>query len=162
MDLTPLPEQECTGKEGKGKEGEGGEESEGEEDDEEAEEAMGDSDEEEEDDTADRMEECGEAPETPPAGFVYAPCPPLATEEDQRNLCGRRRGSNRGRDAHCGLHEGADEDEGARRSRGVQAQRRQLRGRGVVAAARPGRAVKLVRRGGGACTQSTYVRAVTV
>ena len=29
------------------------------------------------------------APETPPTGFVYAPCPPLATEAEQRTLCGR-------------------------------------------------------------------------
>ena len=52
-------------------------------------EAMEDSDEEEEDDTAERMEVCGEASETPPKGFVYAPCPPLATEAEQRALCGR-------------------------------------------------------------------------
>ena len=50
---------------------------------------MEDSDEEEEDDTAERMEVCGEASETPPKGFVYAPCPPLATEAEQRALCGR-------------------------------------------------------------------------
>ena len=25
---------------------------------------------------------CGDAPEDPPEGFVYAPCPPLATPED--------------------------------------------------------------------------------
>ena len=76
MDLTP--EQERT------------EEDEGEEDEgEEAEDGVEDSDEEEEDDTAERMEECGEAPATPPEGFVYASCPPLATEEEQRALCGR-------------------------------------------------------------------------
>ena len=54
-----------------------GEEGEGEE----AEDAMEDSDEEEEDDTAERMDACGEAPETPPTGYKYAPCPPLETEE---------------------------------------------------------------------------------
>ena len=32
---------------------------------------------------------CSQAPETPPNGFVYAPCPPLATEAEQRALCGR-------------------------------------------------------------------------
>ena len=63
-----------------------GEEGEGEE----AEDAMEDSDDEEEDDTAERMDACGEAPETPPTGYKYAPCPPLETEEQQRALCGRK------------------------------------------------------------------------
>ena len=45
---------------------------------------------EEDDDTAQRMEACGEAPSIPPAGYQYAPCPPLATEEEQRALKGRK------------------------------------------------------------------------
>ena len=49
---------------------------------------MEDSD--EEDDTAERMEDCGDAPEVPPPGYVYMPCPPLETEEQQRALCGHR------------------------------------------------------------------------
>ena len=53
------------------------------EEEEEAEDAMQDSDEEEEDDTAERMDACGEAPETPPAGYKYALRPPLETEEQQ-------------------------------------------------------------------------------
>ena len=75
-DLADVTEQE----EGEG-EGEG-------EEDEEAEEGMEDSDEEEEDDTA--LWACGDAPETPPEGYVYAPCPPLATPEDHDALIGRR------------------------------------------------------------------------
>ena len=49
---------------------------------------MEDSD-DEEDDTAERMEDCGAAPQTPPTGFVYAPRPSLESEEKQRMLCGR-------------------------------------------------------------------------
>ena len=41
---------------------------------------MEDSD--EEDDTAIHMAACGEAPQTPPAGFKYAPCPPLVSLDD--------------------------------------------------------------------------------
>ena len=70
-------------------EGEGEEEAEGEEE-EEAEDGMEESGDEEEDDTAARMADCGVAPPTPPPGFVYAPCPPLATEAEQRALCGRK------------------------------------------------------------------------
>ena len=156
MDLTP--EQERT------------EEDEGEEDEgEEAEDGVEDSDEEEEDDTAERMEECGEAPATPPEGFVYASCPPLATEEEQRALCGRSilaahildgaTGWFMGKvqnfgvgpswkqpDAtHIVLYKKAQTEEGARRACGVQAHRRQPRVRGVVAAAGAGRVVKLAR-----------------
>ena len=36
------------------------------------------------------MEACGEAPKTPPKGYTYAPCPSLATEEEQRALKGRK------------------------------------------------------------------------
>ena len=43
-----------------------------------------------EDDTAERMDICGEAPSTPPLGYTYAPCPPLATEDDLRALKGRK------------------------------------------------------------------------
>ena len=51
---------------------------------------MEDSDEDDNDDTAERIEACGEAPESPPPGFVYAPCPELGTETAQRALCGRK------------------------------------------------------------------------
>ena len=50
----------------------------------------------EEDDTALRMEDCGEAPESPPSGYVYAHCPLSAMcsaaekEAQQRVLCGRK------------------------------------------------------------------------
>ena len=52
---------------------------------------MEDSDDDDEDDTAERMDTCGEAPETPPTGYEYAVRPPLETEEQhQRALCGRK------------------------------------------------------------------------
>ena len=51
---------------------------------------MEDSEEEEEDDTMDRMDACGEAPAEPPAGYAYAPCPPLDTLEQQEALKGRK------------------------------------------------------------------------
>ena len=70
-------------------EGDGEEEAEGEEE-EEAEDGMEESGDEEDDDTAARMADCGVAPPTPPTGFVYAPCPPLATEAEQRALTGRK------------------------------------------------------------------------
>ena len=58
-----------------------------EEDDEEAEDAMEESD--EEDDTAERMAACGEAPPTPPSGFVYAAsCPSLVSLDDKAALIG--------------------------------------------------------------------------
>ena len=44
----------------------------------------------EEDDTVDDLWACGDAPPSPPAGYVYAPCPPLETEEQQRALVGRQ------------------------------------------------------------------------
>ena len=47
-----------------------------------------DLDQEAEDDTLADLWECGDAPETPPEGYTYAPCPPLETEEEQRALCG--------------------------------------------------------------------------
>ena len=59
-----------------------------EEDEEEAEDGMEDSD--EDDDTAELVWVCGAAPEKPPEGYTYAPCPPLETEEEQRALVGRR------------------------------------------------------------------------
>ena len=59
-----------------------------EEDEEEAEDGMEDSD--EDDDTAELVWVCGAAPERPPEGYTYAPCPPLETEEEQRALVGRR------------------------------------------------------------------------
>ena len=59
-----------------------------EEDEEEAEDGMEDSD--EDDDTAELVWVCGAAPENPPEGYTYAPCPPLETEEEQRALVGRR------------------------------------------------------------------------
>ena len=40
--------------------------------------------------TADNLWACGDAPEILPAGYVYAPCPPLETETQQRALVGRR------------------------------------------------------------------------
>ena len=102
-----------------------------------------------------------------------ASCPPLDTEEEQRALCGRSiiaahildgaTGWFMGKVHNFGvgpswkqpdathivvtsLPEGADEEEGARRARGVQAHRRQPRAHGVVAAARPGRIMKLTVR----------------
>ena len=42
----------------------------------------------EEDDTAEWA--CSVAPAEAPPGFAYAPCPPMATEEEQRALVGRR------------------------------------------------------------------------
>ena len=44
----------------------------------------------EEDDTVEDLWACGDAPPSPPAGYVYAPCPPLETEEQQRALVGRQ------------------------------------------------------------------------
>ena len=86
-DLTPEQEGE-----------EEGEEEEGEE----AEEAMEDS-EDEEDDTADRMAACGEAPEEPPDGYVYAPiCPPLLSLDDKRALVGKKVLTARIDDGACG------------------------------------------------------------
>ena len=32
----------------------------------------------------------GEAPEAPPEGYHYAPCPPLETDDEKRALVGRR------------------------------------------------------------------------
>jgi hypothetical protein len=43
----------------------------------------------EEDDT-DPYWSCGDAPEEPPVGFTYAPCPPVATNEDCAKLIGRK------------------------------------------------------------------------
>lgn len=63
---------------------ESSDEGEGEED--EASDAMDSSD--EEDDTAEWA--CSVAPAEAPPGFAYAPCPPMATEEEQRALVGRR------------------------------------------------------------------------
>ena len=60
------------------------------EEEEEAEDGMEESADEDEDDTAERMDDCGEAPLTPPEGFVYAPCPLLTTEAEQRALIGRK------------------------------------------------------------------------
>ena len=67
---------------GEGEEGEEGEEAE------EAEDGMEETD--EEDDTTDNLWACGDAPLMPPAGYTYAPCPPLETEEQQRALVGRQ------------------------------------------------------------------------
>jgi hypothetical protein len=64
------------------------------------EEGMDESD--EEDDTAIQMNACGEAPETPPAGFTYAPCPPLDTLTDKAALVGRRVLTARIDDGACG------------------------------------------------------------
>jgi hypothetical protein len=33
---------------------------------------------------------CGDAPEEPPEGFVYAPVPPITSDQDHRNLIGRK------------------------------------------------------------------------
>ena len=67
----------------------GEEEAEGEE--EEADEGMEESDDEDEDDTAERMAECGEAPDMPPAGFTYvSSCPPLVSLDDKKALEGRK------------------------------------------------------------------------
>ena len=60
------------------------------EEEEEAEDGMEESADEDEDDTAERMDDCGEAPLTPPEGFVFAPCPLLTTEAEQRALIGRK------------------------------------------------------------------------
>ena len=84
-DLDPADLADVTAEEGEGDEEEGDEE-EGEE----AEGGMEDSDEEEDDDTAERLWECGDADETPPPGYAYAPCPPLETEADKQALVGRR------------------------------------------------------------------------
>ena len=56
----------------------------------------------EEDDTAIQMNACGEAPETPPAGFTYAPCQPLDTLTDKAALVGRRVLTARIDDGACG------------------------------------------------------------
>ena len=56
----------------------------------EAEDGMEDSDWDDIDDTAERIDACGEAPSIPPPGYRYAPCPPLATEDEQRSLKGRK------------------------------------------------------------------------
>ena len=61
---------------------------------------MEDSD--EEDDTAIHMAACGEAPQTPPAGFKYAPCPPLVSLDDKAALVGRRVLTARIDDGACG------------------------------------------------------------
>ena len=62
------------------------------EDEDEGEEAQGGMESlDEEDDTLDHLWACGEAPLTPPSGYVYSStCPPLETEEQQRALVGRR------------------------------------------------------------------------
>ena len=56
----------------------------------EAEDGMEDSDWDDLDDTAEWIGACGEAPSLPPPGYRYAPCPPLATEDEQRSLKGRK------------------------------------------------------------------------
>ena len=43
----------------------------------------------EEDDT-DPLWSCGDAPEDPPQGFTYATCPTLESDQDHRNLIGRK------------------------------------------------------------------------
>ena len=107
---------------------------------------MEDSDEDDNDGTAERIEACGEAPESPPPGFVYAPCPELGTETAQRALCGRKILAAHILDGATGWYIGTvqnygvgtawkqpdathivavqtegDKAEGARRARGVQA-----------------------------------------
>ena len=59
-------------------------------DGEEAEDGMEDSDWDDLGDTAERIDACGEAPSLPPPGYRYAPCPLLATEDEQRSLKGRK------------------------------------------------------------------------
>ena len=109
------------------------------------------------------MEACGEAPSIPPAGYQYAPCPPLATEEEQRALKGRKILAAHLLDGATGwfmgtvqafgvgpawkqpdathivvssVQAGRDQDQGARRARRLQAVGRELRRLGVVAASR--------------------------
>ena len=43
----------------------------------------------EEDDT-DPLWSCGDAPDDPPQGFAYATCPTLETDQDHRDLIGRK------------------------------------------------------------------------
>lgn len=73
-------EEEQADVEADGEESEEGEEGEASE----AEDGMDSSD--EEDDTADWA--CSEAPEQPPCGFTYAPCPQLETDQQYRELIG--------------------------------------------------------------------------
>ena len=44
----------------------------------------------EEDDTIDNLWACGDAEETPPVGYTYAPCPSLETDDQCTALIGRR------------------------------------------------------------------------
>ena len=59
-------------------------------DEEEGEEAEGGEDSSDEEDDTDPYWSCPHAPEEPPEGFTYAPCPSLETHKEQSDLIGRR------------------------------------------------------------------------